>query len=1112
MKTSTSKNFLWDVFLSYSHPDKPRVRLLAEKLRKAKLRVWFDEWIITSGKDSYAAVEGLERSRTLILCMSNAAFGSDWVQLERGTAMFRDPQNKHRRFIPLLLEDCPIPDTVRRYTYIDWRSSEITQFKRLVASCREPRERKRRDVSREAELWGHNGWISAIDVTSDNRRALTASWDTTLGLWDLKEGDNLIRQFRGHTDRVNDCAINSTYKWAVSVANDKTLRIWDVTNGECRNTFRYKGGIAQSVAMLHDGQRFLTGGTDGKVRLWDKDTGAIRSCYSHEMRVNSVAVACDDQFVVSGSADGTIWVWDLLIGEHIGELKGHEGQVFCVAISPDSNFILSGGLDSTARLWDTSSLRCLGVFEGHARRVESVGFASNNHLAVSSGEDGARIWRIPSGECLMQIRHAFGIAAFTPDAKRLITGLTNGRLALWPLSVIPKSSLESTRYTNAKVVLLGESGVGKTGLANRLIGNHYESTDSTHGMRVERLVLPQTTKASMEREVWLWDLAGQDDYRLIHQLFLDETAVALMVINPQADDPFERVGDWLKALRTALRDADHKPARLLIAARVDRGGMKVSEDKIKRFLEDNKFDGWLPTSAKTGKNCSDQKNTGKASALKEFISRYIPWDHLPFISTDRLLRELKDAVLEKATRYDAAIIRFTELMQQVVSAFPGDLIDPTDVRKAVRLLGNQGVIKPLDFGGLVLLRPSLLNDYAAAVIRAARKHTDEIGCVLEKEVLDAEFDLSGVERIEEADERLLLRAMVQTFLNRSLCLAEETTDGRQLIFPSQFRRDRPITAFPETIVTYTFGGELPTIFTTLVVRLWYSRAFDNKEIWQNAAEFLTKGNSTRIGFVMEKVEEGTGKISIFSDTSVSDDQKVVFIEFVHQHLAKNAIELVRERRYICINSKCGRSVNDLRAVKVRLDAGMTFITCSYCDKKVPLIDVIEKRATSDLIARKVREMDEMATTQLDNQAREQILIGHMMAICGEANQIFRPTTMFDYGIDGEVEFKGNDGQPSGKKVYVQLKSGNSFLRQRKGDGKLIFDVQNERHIQYWQKQPCHVYLVIRNHENDIQWMDLTSYLKQRIDKGSRQIEFMGRRLDAFALMHMRDKLIPTRAS
>ncbi len=55
----------------------------------------------------------------------------------------------------------------------------------------------------------------------------------------------------------------------------------------------------------------------------------------------------------------------------------------------------------------------------------------------------------------------------------------------------------------------------------------------------------------MEREALLWDLAGQEDYRLIHQLFLDETALALLLVNPQKDDPFVEAGDWLKALAAA---------------------------------------------------------------------------------------------------------------------------------------------------------------------------------------------------------------------------------------------------------------------------------------------------------------------------------------------------------------------------------------------------------------------------------------------------------------------------------------------------------------------------------------------------------------------------------
>ena len=110
-----------------------------------------------------------------------------------------------------------------------------------------------------------------------------------------------------------------------------------------------------------------------------------------------------------------------------------------------------------------------------------------------------------------------------------------------------------------------------------------------------------------------------------------------------------------------------------------------------------------------------------------------------------------------------------------------------------------------------------------------------------------------------------------------------------------------------------------------------------------------------------------------------------------------------------------------------------------------------------------------------------------MAIAGEANQIFRPVTISDHGIDGEVEFKDNDGEASGKRIYIQLKSGNSYLRIRKGDGSEVFDVNDERHLSCWVSQPVDVYLVIRQTDETsggqmIRWMNVTRHLKARKDK------------------------------
>ena len=78
-------NFTYDVFLSHNSKDKPRVQKLAERLRDKGLKVWFDNWIIKPGDDIFLTIEnGLQNSRALILCMTKAAFSSDWVGITSG--------------------------------------------------------------------------------------------------------------------------------------------------------------------------------------------------------------------------------------------------------------------------------------------------------------------------------------------------------------------------------------------------------------------------------------------------------------------------------------------------------------------------------------------------------------------------------------------------------------------------------------------------------------------------------------------------------------------------------------------------------------------------------------------------------------------------------------------------------------------------------------------------------------------------------------------------------------------------------------------------------------------------------------------------------------------
>lgn len=128
--------FEYDVFLSYSHKDKNIVYDLASRLKQDGIRVWLDDWVIRPGDSIPIKIQhGLEKSHTLLMCMSPAYFGSEWGMLEHHTILFRDPTNMHRRLIPLLIVDCTRPDIIAHLKYIDWRNSSDESYDKILASC-----------------------------------------------------------------------------------------------------------------------------------------------------------------------------------------------------------------------------------------------------------------------------------------------------------------------------------------------------------------------------------------------------------------------------------------------------------------------------------------------------------------------------------------------------------------------------------------------------------------------------------------------------------------------------------------------------------------------------------------------------------------------------------------------------------------------------------------------------------------------------------------------------------------------------------------------------------------------------------------------------------------
>jgi hypothetical protein len=134
---SDETEFRWDVFLSHATQDKETVRPIAKRLKDHGLRVWFDEDSIPDGENIYSEIEaGLQNSHTVVFFASKFSLASEWAGLERKTAMFRNTNNKARKFIPIRLDDTQLPDVLAAIKYIDWNALQPEEaFQRLLDAC-----------------------------------------------------------------------------------------------------------------------------------------------------------------------------------------------------------------------------------------------------------------------------------------------------------------------------------------------------------------------------------------------------------------------------------------------------------------------------------------------------------------------------------------------------------------------------------------------------------------------------------------------------------------------------------------------------------------------------------------------------------------------------------------------------------------------------------------------------------------------------------------------------------------------------------------------------------------------------------------------------------------
>ncbi len=799
-------------------------------------------------------------------------------------------------------------------------------------------------------------------------------------------GWTLLHTLKGHTIKINRMKWTPDGSKLVTPSDDETIKIWDASTGEELHTLPVKKGFIFDVAITPDSQQIITpAGND--IELWDIATGAkLRTFKDHSERVMGVAVTPDGKRIISGADDLSFEVWDVDSGEVINDfpvtdlgyeqgmveitpdgqfivipldsvelavfevatcnqvrtIKGHNEALMDLTIMPDGKKVIAGCDDQRIYIWDFETGALERTLEGHTETVTGVAVSPDGRFLLSKGHgESVRLWRCKDWQLLSVLDESQGSTyvraapVFHPLRNDIVAtyGEQNSEeVRIWQLdydAILRHANLTPTvNYTTAKLALVGDSGVGKSGLGWRLAEGKFRETFSTHGQQFWAMKEWGTTRQDgTECEAVLWDFAGQSYYRLVHALFLDDVDLALLLFDPtDVKEPLEGVEYWLKQLPG---DGRAVPT-ILVGARADRGVSNLSKDEIEAFCKDRGITGgYLATSAYTGEG---------VDALVGLIKGLIDWDAMTATVTTDTFKRTKDFVLKlKESQGPRVLVTREQLRERLQATDPAWEFSDGEMMTAVKHLETHGFVKVLRGSAesqAVLLAPDLLINLASSIVLQAGRNQEDLGALDEALVRRGGYEFPELSKLEPDERDALLDAATSLFLNRNLCFRETLGRSTYLVFPALIKQKRPSVEAAAIIredVAYRITGAVENVYAALVVLLGYTNTFTRTNHWHHQAQYETEGYVC--GFRQTEERAGEIELVLYYAADTPPYARQLFQALFEGFLARRKVRVRRFTPLACNN--CGQ-VQERSVVMKRLAEQKRSMRCEECGEEIVL--------------------------------------------------------------------------------------------------------------------------------------------------------------------------------
>ncbi|CAG4983552.1 unnamed protein product [Colias eurytheme] len=247
---------------------------------------------------------------------------------------------------------------------------------------------------------------------------------------------NLIHTLNISEHRISSVAMSTQGDWiAFGCPNIGQLLVWEWQSEQY--VLKQQGHSLDMTCVTYspDGLHLVTGGHDGKIKVWNTTSGFCFVTFSeHKSTVTDIVFSANKKFFVSSSLDGTVRCYDLTRYRNFRTFTSPSlVQFSCVAIDSSSELVAAGGQDVfEIFIWSVKFGKLLEVLGGHEAPVSSLAFSPNlssSKLASGSWDKTVKLWNSieSSSEC-ETVRMTSDVlqVTFRPDGEEIAVSTLDG--------------------------------------------------------------------------------------------------------------------------------------------------------------------------------------------------------------------------------------------------------------------------------------------------------------------------------------------------------------------------------------------------------------------------------------------------------------------------------------------------------------------------------------------------------------------------------------------------------------------------------------------------------------------------------------------------------------